>query len=294
MVKTPFLQLKDTVFGQKYTLNCSGRLIDLREARVMGILNLTPDSFYSGSRLDENALALVVENAGQMLAEGATFLDIGGYSTRPGAADISPETEMERVLPAIAAIRQEFPEAIISIDTFRSEVARAAVAAGASVVNDVSGGNLDAQLFATVAELGTPYICMHMRGTPATMTTLNQYDDLVTDVYRELLEKAVQLNQLGVKDVVLDPGFGFAKNIEQNFTLLKALEQLTLAGYPLLVGVSRKSMIYKTLNTTPEEALNGSSILHAWALERGARILRVHDVKPAMEAIQLWKRFETV
>jgi len=237
---------------------------------------------------------LVVEKAGQMLAEGATFLDIGGYSTRPGADEISPQIELERVLPAIEAILQEYPEALISIDTFRSEVARAAVQAGACMVNDVSGGNLDDQMFATVAELGTPYIGMHMRGTPATMTALNHYDDLIVDIYRELVEKAVKLNRLGVKDVIIDPGFGFAKNIEQNFQLLKALDQLTLSGYPILVGLSRKSMIYKSLHSTPEEALNGTSILHAWALERGARILRVHDVKPAMEAIQLWKRFETV
>lgn len=229
-----------------------------------------------------------------MLAEGATFLDIGGYSTRPGADHISPETELNRVIPAITAIHQNFPQAFISVDTFRAEVARAAVAAGACMVNDVSGGNLDPHMFATVAELGTPYVCMHMRGTPTTMTGLNQYEDLVTDIYRELVDKAVQLNRLGVKDVILDPGFGFAKNIEQNFQLLKALDQLTLAGYPLLVGLSRKSMIYKSLQISPEEALNGTSILHAWALERGARILRVHDVKPAVEAIQLWKRFETV
>lgn len=229
-----------------------------------------------------------------MLAEGATFLDIGGYSTRPGADHISPETELNRVIPAITAIHQNFPQAFISVDTFRAEVARAAVAAGACLVNDVSGGNLDPLMFATVAELGTPYVCMHMRGTPTTMTGFNQYEDLVTDIYRELVDKAVQLNRLGVKDVILDPGFGFAKNIEQNFQLLKALDQLTLAGYPLLVGLSRKSMIYKSLQISSEEALNGTSILHAWALERGARILRVHDVKPAVEAIQLWKRFETV
>lgn len=285
------MQLKDTVFGQKYTLNCSGRLIDLREARVMGILNVTPDSFYGGSRLE---LSAVVDKAGQMLAEGATFLDIGGYSTRPGADNISPEMELSRVLPAMEAILQAFPEALISIDTFRAKVARAAVHAGACLVNDVSGGKSDPEMFATVAALGTPYIGMHMRGTPATMNSLTQYDDLITDIYRELVEMAVKLNRLGVKDVILDPGFGFAKNADQNFKLLKELEQFTLAGYPLLVGVSRKSMVYKTLGTTPEFALNGSSILHAWALERGARILRVHDVKPAMEAIQLWRRFETV
>ncbi len=288
------MQLKDTVFGQKYTLNCGGRVIDLREVRIMGILNLTPDSFYSGSRLAEHALTAVVAQAGTMLEEGATFLDIGGYSTRPGADEIPLKTELERVIPTISAIKQAYPEAVISIDTFRSEVARAAADAGATVINDVSGGNLDAKMFDTVAELQLPYICMHMRGTPATMKNLNQYDNLITDVYRELIEKAVRLNRLGVKDVVLDPGFGFAKNIEQNFKILKELEQFTLAGYPLLVGVSRKSMIYKTLGLDPADALNGSSILHAWALERGARILRVHDVKPAMEAIQLWKRFETV
>lgn len=257
----------------------------------MGILNVTPDSFYGGSRLE---LSAVVDKAGQMLAEGATFLDIGGYSTRPGADNISPEMELSRVLPAMEAILQAFPEALISIDTFRAKVARAAVHAGACLVNDVSGGKNDPEMFATVAALGTPYIGMHMRGTPATMNGLTQYDDLITDIYRELVEMAVKLNRLGVKDVILDPGFGFAKNADQNFKLLKELEQFTLAGYPLLVGVSRKSMVYKTLGTTPEFALNGSSILHAWALERGARILRVHDVKPAMEAIQLWRRFETV
>lgn len=294
MVKTPFLQLKDTVFGQKYTLNCRGRLIDLSEPRLMGILNLTPDSFYDGSRLPLTGEKALLARAETMLTEGATFLDIGGYSTRPQAAEISAAEETERVLPAIRSLRRHFPEALLSVDTFRADVADAAADAGADLINDVSGGTLDDRMFETVARLQLPYICMHMRGTPATMQSLTQYDDLVTDIYRELVEKAVALNQLGVKDVILDPGFGFAKTIDQNFKLLRELQQLTLAGYPLLVGLSRKSMVYKTLGTTAAEALNGTTVLHAWALERGARILRVHDVQPALEAIQLWKRFETV
>jgi len=288
------LQLKDTVFGQKYTLNCRGRLIDLSEPRLMGILNLTPDSFYDGSRLPLTGEKALLARAETMLTEGATFLDIGGYSTRPQAAEISAAEETERVLPAIRSLRRHFPEALLSVDTFRADVADAAADAGADLINDVSGGTLDDRMFETVARLQLPYICMHMRGTPATMQSLTQYDDLVTDIYRELVEKAVALNQLGVKDVILDPGFGFAKTIDQNFKLLRELQQLTLAGYPLLVGLSRKSMVYKTLGTTAAEALNGTTVLHAWALERGARILRVHDVQPALEAIQLWKRFETV
>ncbi len=288
------MQLKDTVFGQKYTLNCRGRLIDLSEPRLMGILNLTPDSFYDGSRLPLTGEKALLARAETMLTEGATFLDIGGYSTRPQAAEISAAEETERVLPAIRSLRRHFPEALLSVDTFRADVADAAADAGADLINDVSGGTLDDRMFETVARLQLPYICMHMRGTPATMQSLTQYDDLVTDIYRELVEKAVALNQLGVKDVILDPGFGFAKTIDQNFKLLRELQQLTLAGYPLLVGLSRKSMVYKTLGTTAAEALNGTTVLHAWALERGARILRVHDVQPALEAIQLWKRFETV
>lgn len=287
--------VKDTLFPIKTTLQSRGKLLSLDRPLVMGILNLTPDSFYAGSRLWENGKLqeqLLVDRAGAMLAEGAQLLDLGAYSTRPGAAEVATAEERSRLLPAIALLSQHFPNAWLSVDTFRASIAAEAVAAGAHIINDVSGGNLDELMFETVAKYGVPYILMHMRGTPATMTQLNAYEHLVSDVASELLRKAHRLKELGVKDIILDPGFGFAKNITQNFELLASLKDLSHFGYPLLVGVSRKSMIYKTLHTSAEEALNGTTFLHAFALSNGARILRVHDVKPAAEAVQLYLQLQ--
>lgn len=254
----------------------------------MGILNVTPDSFYAGSRVQEEEQLLLL--AQQMVKDGADILDIGGYSTRPGAEDISPAQEIKRVVSAIKFIKQALPNTLISIDTFRSSVATKAIEAGASLINDVSGGNLDPLMFETVAALKVPYILMHMRGTPQTMKSLAQYANVVTEVYQELRAKLSQLHQLGVTDVIIDPGFGFAKTIEHNFSLLKNLSYFQALGQPVLAGLSRKSMIYKTLDITPENALNGTTALHMIALHQGASLLRVHDVKAAKECVLLHQR----
>ncbi len=273
----------------KKTLNCRGRLVDLTTPAVMGILNLTPDSFYAGSRLPADS---VVATAEKMLTDGATFLDLGGYSTRPGAADISPEEEADRVLPAIEAILNSFPNALLSVDTFRAAVARQAVEAGACLINDVSGGTLDDAMFSTVASLhhaglSVPYVLMHLRGTPQTMQTMTTYTNLVLDVLDELAIQLAKLQASGVVDVILDPGFGFAKTVEQNFLLLNKLPAFGLFDAPVLVGLSRKKTIWKTLKITATEALNGTTVLNAIALLKGASILRVHDVREAAEAIKL-------
>ena len=269
------------------TLNCAGNLIDLSTPKVMGILNLTPDSFYEGSRFSSNKkLLLHVE---KMLQEGATFIDVGGYSSRPGADFVSEEEEHTRVVPAIEQIVKEFPEVLLSIDTFRSGVAKAGVEAGAVMVNDISGGDLDKKMLPTVAKLQVPYIMMHMRGTPQTMTKFTDYDNVTRDIVAYFSEKIALTNKLGLNDLVIDPGFGFAKTRQQNFELLNHISHLKILEKPLLVGISRKSMIYKTLKTTPEKALNGTTVLNTVALLKGASILRVHDVKEAVEAIQLVK-----
>lgn len=268
--------------------------MDLSEPVVMGILNLTPDSFYAGSRQWQQPNEALLETAANMLADGALFLDLGAYSTRPGAVAISIQEEVDRLLPAVEMLRKHLPQAWLSVDTFRSEVAEAAISAGAHLVNDVSGGTLDPNMFTTIAKHQVPYVLMHMRGTPQTMQQHTQYNDLVPEVIAELLNKAHALHQLGVADVILDPGFGFAKTIDQNFELLRHLDQLALYGYPVLAGLSRKSMVYRTLNGTAETALNGTTVLNTIALSKGARILRVHDVKPAAEAIQLYKKLETL
>lgn len=269
----------------KKTLNIAGKLLDLSTPHVMGILNITPDSFFSGSRVLQVEDAY--KKAEKMLSEGVTMLDLGGHSTRPGADAVSVEEELKRVLPVVEMIRKRFPEAIISIDTFRSSVARQAVEAGAHIINDIAGGNLDPLMFETVAELNVPYILMHSRGTPQTMKELNQYDDLVTDVLRELQSKIYQLRQLGVKDIMADMGFGFAKNADQNYILLRELQAFKALDVPLLIGVSRKSMIWRKLNISPEQSLNGTTVLNTVALLNGASILRVHDVKEAVEAVKL-------
>lgn len=253
----------------------------------MGILNVTPDSFYAGSRLGSEKELL--DRARIMLEEGADLLDIGGYSSRPGATDISTEEECSRVVAAISAVKREFPQALISIDTFRASVAEASVAAGADLVNDIGGGDLDATMFSTIARLQVPYILMHMRGTPQTMAGLNQYENLLKEIIDYFAVKVNKLRVLGVKDIVADPGFGFAKNIQQNFVLLRNLPLLQVLDVPLLVGLSRKSLLWKSLGISPEEAGNGTTVLNTLALNGGASILRVHDIRLAKEAIHLWR-----
>lgn len=253
----------------------------------MGILNLTPDSFYAGSRLNESD---VLQRASQMVKEGVDLLDVGGYSTRPGAAVVSEEEEMRRSIPPIKLLAEKFPDIPLSIDTFRSSVARKAVEAGASIVNDVSGGEMDPTMMETVAGLGVPYILMHMRGTPGTMNNMTDYKDLVKEIMDYFHSKVQRLRNLGVKDILIDPGFGFAKTVDHNFELLQKLSHFQILGLPILVGLSRKSMIWRTLQIEPEEALNGTSALHMAALLQGASILRVHDVKAARECIQLFTK----
>lgn len=269
-------------------LNLRGRLLSLERPLVMGILNTTPDSFYSNSRISPEASDLILQRASTMIRQGASILDIGGYSMRPGAAlDLKPEKEINRVVPVISLIRTHFPDIAISIDTFRAEVAQAAVEAGADIVNDVSGGNLDDKMFDTVAQLNVPYILMHMRGTPQTMGELTDYPHFPDTILRELGEKLDRLRRLGLKDVIIDPGFGFAKTPDQNFGLLAYLSLFRELGCPILVGVSRKSTIRRTLGIPTEEALNGTTVLNTIALMNGASILRVHDVLEAKQAIVL-------
>ncbi|WP_241499027.1 dihydropteroate synthase [Rufibacter ruber] len=277
---------------QKTTLNCGGRLVLLQLPAVMGILNLTPDSFYAGSRLSSTEEAL--QKAGKMLADGATFLDVGGYSTRPNAPEVTEQEELDRVLPIIQALAKEFPEALLSVDTFRAKVAEAAVQHGAHLINDVSGGTLDEAMFETAGRLGVPYILMHMRGTPQTMTSLTEYGNgLVEELVSFFAERITQLRGAGVKDILLDPGFGFAKNVEQNYELLRRLRELQLFELPLLIGLSRKSMTYKPLQVGPEEALTGTIVANTLALLNGADILRVHDVKEAVHTIEIVKKTVT-
>lgn len=265
------------------TLNCKGRLISLEEPKVMGILNVTGDSFYAESRVG----TALIDKAAVLLEEGAAFLDIGGQSTRPGSIAVGPSEETDRVVPVIEDLLRHFPQALLSVDTYHSAVASAAVKAGACIVNDISGGRLDEAMLSTVAALGVPYVAMHMQGTPETM----QQDPHYTDVTREVLEYLGAVDKratdAGIHDVILDPGFGFGKNRGHNYRLMAELDVLALLDRPILVGVSRKSMIYKTLGVSPEEALNGTTVLHTVALMKGADILRVHDVREAIEAIRL-------
>ncbi len=275
---------------EKQTINCRGRLLDLSSPIVMGILNLTPDSFFDGGRYTtESAMLHQVE---KMLEEGAAILDLGGMSSKPGAELIAEEAELRRVLPAVEAITRRFPEAVLSVDTFRSAVARDCVAAGASIVNDIYAGRFDEKMFETVATLGTPYIMMHMQGDPSNMQKAPAYSDVVKEVLQFFIEKLGRLRELGVKDIVLDPGFGFGKTIEHNYMLLQHLHIFRMTELPILVGISRKSMICRVLGVPPSQALNGTSALHMVALQQGARILRVHDVKEALEVVQLWKQLD--
>ena len=277
--------MKDTFFSSKLTFNSKGILYTFEKPLVMGILNVTPDSFYASSRVQSNDA--ILERAEQMIREGATILDIGGYSSRPGASDISIDEEINRVVEPIAAIKKAHPKTLISIDTFRSEVAKAAIHAGGDLVNDISGGQLDRDMFSTVAELNCPYIMMHMLGTPQNMMERNHYKHLISDIARYFSERLSKAEQAGIKDLIIDPGFGFSKNIEQNYELMRQLELLHIHEKPILIGVSRKSMIYKKLDISPEESLNGTTALNTIALMKGADILRVHDVREAIETIEI-------
>lgn len=271
------------------TINCKGTLIDLSKPKVMGILNVTPDSFFDGGIFkNENG---IITNVQKMLNDGATFIDVGGYSSRPGAEFVSEEEELNRVVPIIKLLISHFSDILISVDTFRSEVALQAIEAGATIINDISAGLLDENMIPVVAKLQVPYIMMHMRGTPQTMQNLTDYTDLIKEINFYFSERIAKARSFGINDIVLDPGFGFAKTIDQNFELLQKLEVLQLAGLPILAGISRKSMIYKALGTTPENALNGTTFLHAFCLQKGASILRVHDVKEAVECIKLMSQF---
>ncbi len=282
------MENKSNLFNTNKILRVGEQLIDLSGPRVMGIVNVTPDSFYDGGKY--KSASAVLQQVEHMLEQGATFIDIGGYSTRPGADELTLDEEKKRVLPTIEQVSERFPDACLSIDTFNAPVARAAVEAGAHLVNDVSGGNLDEQMFKTVADLKVPYVLMHMRGTPQTMKTLTQYDNLVNDIAGELQQKISRLQALDVTDIIIDPGFGFAKTIDQNFELLRQLSLFQLLELPLLAGLSRKSMIYKRLKITSDEALNGTTALNMVALINGASILRVHDVREAMQTVELYKQ----
>lgn len=270
------------------TINCNGQLIDVSIPKVMGILNVTPDSFFDGGRYtNDREVLLRVE---QMLTDGATFIDVGGYSSKPNAAAVSVQEEKARTIPVVASIVQHFPEAIVSIDTFRSDVAQLCLDQGAAIVNDISAGLLDPLMLRIVANYQVPYIMMHMKGTPQSMSTLTQYDDLVKEILLYFSERIAAARSLGISDLIVDPGFGFAKTIDQNFELLRHLDLFKSLELPFLVGVSRKSMIHKTLQISPEEALNGTTVLNTLALQKGATILRVHDVKEAVETIKLWEK----
>jgi dihydropteroate synthase len=275
----------------QHSINCKGRLLSLERPKVMGILNATPDSFFDGGKYDSSEEAL--KRVKSMLDAGADIIDIGGYSSRPGAAHISVEEELQRTIPLVKRIHERFPEAILSIDTFRSTVAKAAIEAGASIVNDISAGDHDPLMLETVAKLAVPYIIMHKQGNPETMQDNPEYDDVVHDVFDYLFQRKKDCNAAGIVDIIIDPGFGFGKTLEHNYQLLQHLEHFHVIDSPLLIGVSRKSMINNVLKTRPEDALNGTSVLNTVALTKGAQILRVHDVKEAAECVKLISRLRT-
>lgn len=270
-------------------LNIRGNLIEFNRPAVMGIVNVTPDSFFAGSRVPADS---VTARVSEMMAQGADIIDLGGYSSRPGADTVTAEEELARLVPAIAAIRERFPDIPVSVDTFRADVARECIAQGADIINDIGGGDLDPEMFGTIADLRVPYILMHMRGTPATMQSLTDYDDVVADVLRDLAFKTDRLHQLGVNDVIIDPGFGFAKTVDQNYRLLAALGMFREIGCPVLAGVSRKTMIWKELGIRPDEALNGTTAINMIALMNGADILRVHDVRECAETVRLFCAYQ--
>lgn len=287
-IETYFIEAMDFI---PFQLNINGRLLDLSTPNVMAIVNVTPDSFYGLSRMGtEKDVLKTVEKA---LADGASMIDVGAYSTRPTSKHISEEEEIDRLAKPLKAIRSHFPEAVISLDTFRSGVARWAVENfGINIINDVSGGTLDDHMFETAADLQIPYILMHMRGTPQTMQQFTDYDNMMSEILGFFEKKTAQLVHLGVKDIIIDPGFGFAKTTEQNYELLAKMSYFKELGFPILYGISRKSMIYKLLGTSPEEALNGTTALNVLGMINGANILRVHDVKEAVEAVKIFSQYQ--
>ncbi len=274
------------------SLNCAGTLLDLSRPQVMGILNLTPDSFYDGGFYSQESA--IVEHCAKMITEGATIIDIGGASSRPGAATVDPSEELRRILPAIRSIRRRFPQAFISVDTYWSEVASAVVDEGVQIINDISAGQMDPELWPTIARLKVPYILMHMQGKPQNMQKNPHYESVTMEVLDFLIDKVGRLRDLGIHDLVIDPGFGFGKTISHNFQMLQEFSAFQILGLPILAGLSRKSMIYKSLGISAQEALNGTTALHMVALEKGAKILRVHDVKEAAQTIKLWEQLQAV
>lgn len=266
-------------------INCNGNLIDLSTPKVMGILNVTPNSFYDGGKHKE--INSIIHQVDKMLSEGADFIDIGAYSSKPSAEFVSEEEEIKRLVPIVKSLVETFPTIILSVDTFRANVARASVENGVAIVNDISAGLLDDKMLETVAQLKVPYIMMHMRGNPQTMQSLTQYDDIVKEMIFYFSERIQKARSFGISDIIIDPGFGFAKTLEQNYEVLHKMELFSMLELPLLAGISRKSMIYKVLESSPQEALNGTSVLNTIALQKGAKILRVHDVKEAVECIKL-------
>ena len=268
------------------TINCKGQLIDLSTPKVMGILNVTPNSFFDGGKFkNESEIRSQVE---KMLNDGATFIDIGAYSSKPNADFVSESEELQRIVPIVNLILEHFPETLISIDTFRSEVAKVCIENGAAIINDISAGNLDDKMLETIAKYNVPYIMMHMRGTPQTMQSITDYENIVKEMLFYFSEKVAKARSLEINDLILDPGFGFAKTVEQNYEVLQKLDLFSILELPILVGFSRKSMIYKALNSNAENALNGTTVLNSIALTKGAKILRVHDVKEAMECVALY------
>ena len=275
----------ETIKTLKETINCKGNLIDLSQPKVMGILNLTPNSFYDGGKYREESQ--IISQVEKMLVDGATFIDVGAYSSKPSADFVSESEEISRLLPIVELLVQKFPNIILSVDTFRSQVAKIAIENGVAMVNDISAGMLDEKMIETVAELQVPYIMMHMRGNPQTMQSLTNYEDIVKEMIYYFSERIQVARSFGLNDIIIDPGFGFAKTLDQNYEVLQKLELFSILELPLLAGISRKSMIYKTLETSAKEALNGTTVLNTIALQKGAKILRVHDVKEAMECVKL-------
>lgn len=273
------------------TINCNGKLLSLDSPRVMGILNITPDSFSDGGRF--NQLDVALRHTEEMLEQGASIIDIGGQSTRPDSTFLDAETELQRILPVIEKLVENFPDIIISVDTFWAKVAKASIQAGASIVNDISGGAIDDKMFETVAQLKVPYILMHMRGTPQTMTQNTEYDNIFEEVQLYFSQKIFELKKLGINDIILDPGYGFSKTLHQNYELLRQQKDLLFGKYPILTGISRKSMIYKLLDTPVQESQNGTTALNMLALENNAKILRVHDVKAAVECVKIWETYHS-
>ena len=270
------------------TINIGGRLLSFDRPMVMGILNFTPDSFFATSRC--RGEEEIRQRVCRMRCEGAAMVDIGAYSSRPGAEDVALEEELRRLLPAISIVREEWPDAVVSVDTFRAEVARRAIEAGADMINDISGGKMDKEMFQTIADLHVPYVLTHMQGTPQNMQSAPSYENLMCEVFRSLGERVELLHEMGVADVIVDPGFGFGKTLEQNYEMMARLGEFRLLESPILVGVSRKSMIYRLLESTPEQSLNGTTVLNTIALMNGADILRVHDVREAVEAVNIYQQ----